>query len=135
MDVRRLEIEGLAGAVAATTRRAAHGQTLLDQLPRHDRDGPAGEVVVVEPGVVAVLPGDDPDVHVVVAPELGEVAVLGIEIDEVSPRGCIGGDLGDQPAKRRQIAVVVESARQGHAATPASESSLAGVGGGRGTGT
>src|ERR671914_529773 len=125
MDVRRLEIEGLAGAVAATTRRAAHRQTLLDQLPRHDRDGPAGEVVVVEPGVVAIHPGDDPDVHVIVAPELGEVAVLGIEIDEVSPRGWIGRDLSDQPAKCRQIEVALESAWRGHAATSASESSRA----------
>jgi hypothetical protein len=38
--------------------------------PLHDRDGAAGDIVVVAAGVVAVHPGDDPQVNVVVAPEL-----------------------------------------------------------------
>ena len=68
-----VEVEGVAGAAGQPARRSADHQALLDDLALHDGDGAAGQVVVVEAGVVAAGPGDDPDVEVVVAPELLEV--------------------------------------------------------------
>jgi hypothetical protein len=70
VDVRGVELEALARAVPAPPRRRADDQPVLHQLALHDRDGAAGDIVVVAAGVVAVHPGDDPQVNVVVAPEL-----------------------------------------------------------------
>jgi hypothetical protein len=53
-------------------RRGAAPMTSRSSIssPLPDRDGAAGDIVVVAAGVVAVHPGDDPQVNVVVAPEL-----------------------------------------------------------------
>jgi len=64
--------------------------------------------VVVEAGVVAAHPRDDPDVDVAVAPQLLEAAAVGVDADQVPPRTRRRGDLGDEPAQLGAIEVMVE---------------------------
>src|SRR5512133_1573480 len=74
----------------------------LDDLALDDADGPARQVVVMKAGVVAAGPRDDPDVDVVVAPQLLEVAGGGVGAHERPPAGRIGGDA------RREVAQLVD---------------------------
>ena len=77
-----VEVERLAETAAQLARRPADHEALLDELALHDRDGAVRDVVVVEAGVVAAGPRDDPDVDVVVAPELLEVALRRVAAHE-----------------------------------------------------
>ena len=92
VDVGRVEVEGLARAMAELARRAAEHEPLLDQLALDHRDRAARDVVVVEAGVVAVRPGDHPDVDVLVAPELLEVALARVVAHQRRQRLRLGGD-------------------------------------------
>src|SRR4051812_7130264 len=122
VHVRGVEVERLPRAVADPARGAAEDQALLDQLALHHRDRAARDVVVVEPRVVAVGPGDHPDVDVVVAPQLLEVALRRVVADQRAPRLGLRGDAGDQGA---QLGAVEHA----HAATstPAPLSSRCGL--------
>ena len=103
VHVRRVEVERLAGAVAQLARRAAEHEALLDDLALDHRDRAARDVVVVEAGVVAVRPGDHPDVDVVVAPELLEVAL----------RACRGAPAPRHAPARRRCGRPARAARRG----------------------
>ena len=120
MDVGRVEVERLAEAAAQLARRPAHDEALLDDLALHDGDGAVRDVVVVEARVVAAGPGDDPDVDVVVAPELLEVALRRVAAHERAPLPRIGGDPGHQLAQLARVEIALErgDARdRGHART------------------
>jgi hypothetical protein len=62
--------------------------------------------VVVEPRVVAVRPRDDPDVDVVVAPELLEVTIGAVRPDKRPPLMRIGRDAAHQPAQLAPVEAV-----------------------------
>ena len=113
MHVGGVEVEDVAGRVAALEQAAREHEPLLDDLARDDRDRPARDVVVVEARVVAAHPRDDPDVGVAVAPELLELAALGVEADVRSPRRLVGGETADERAQLVAIEVVLEAER-GH---------------------
>jgi hypothetical protein len=75
LNVRRVEVEHVPGAMAQEARSSADHEPLLHELALHHRDGTARHVVVVEARVVAIGPRDDPHVDVVVAPQLLEAAL------------------------------------------------------------
>jgi hypothetical protein len=126
VDVRRVEVEARPRPVAAPPRRAADREPLLDQLALHDGHRSTREIVVVKARVVTVHPRDHPHVEVVVATELRVVAMLDVQVHERAPRRPVGGDLGDEPAQRREVEVTVEGEPQAHAGTSASRMSRAG---------
>ena len=82
----------------------------------------------MEAGVVTVHPGDDPDVEVVVAPELRVVAMLGVEVHELATTTLGSAAIPvTSGAERRQVEVAVEGQPQAHAATSASDEQAGGV--------
>ena len=112
VDVGRVEVEHLAGAMAQLERRAAEHEALLDDLALHHRDRAARDVVIVEARVVAGRPRDHPHVHVVVAPELLEVAIAGGAVaHQRPPPRRVGGDAGDQLAQLAAVAIAMQLRR------------------------
>ena len=108
VDVGRVEVERLAETAAQLARRPAHHEALLDELALHDGDGAMRDVVVVEAGVVAAGPRDDPDVDVVVAPQLLEVALRGVAAHERAPLPRIGGDPAHELAQLARVEIALE---------------------------
>ena len=77
--------ERLAGAQHARPRPRVDPQQLLADVARDHGDRGAGDVVVVEAGVLVLAPADDPGVDVLVFPdELVDAGVVGVP-DEVAP--------------------------------------------------
>ena len=113
MHVRGVEVERVAGVVAQDARSPADHEALLDDLALHHRDGAARDVVVVEARVVAVRPRDHPHIHVVVAPQLLEVALAGVVAYQRSPPPRVGGDAGHQLAQLAPVAIAVQRRRVG----------------------
>ena len=95
--MRGVEVEHAACAVVQLPRRAGQRQALFDELAFDDRDGSLLGVVVVEPRVVPACPRDDPDVDVVVAPELHEVTIRAVRPRQGPPLLRIVRDSADQP--------------------------------------
>src|SRR5215210_54849 len=105
VDVRRVEVERRPRAVVEPAWLPAQDEALLDDLPLDDRDGAGRDVVVVEPRVVAVRPRDHPDVEVVVAPQLLEVALGAVEACQRAPLLRLGRDPRDELGQLRAIEI------------------------------
>ncbi len=78
------------------TARTSECETVLRDLALHDRDRPAGQVVVVEAGVLVVHPTDQPHRDVVVAAQLLVVPLVGRVLHEVLPDRRVGGQVADE---------------------------------------
>ena len=113
VDVGRVEVEHVARAMAEPAGRATQHEALLDELALHDGDRAARDVVVVEACVVAVRLRDHPHIHVVVAPQLLEVALAGVVAYQRSPPPRVGGDGGHQLAQLAPVAIAVQRRRVG----------------------
>src|SRR3954468_19474082 len=123
VDVRRGEVDRIAGTHAPAQGRSAERETLLDDGALGDRQRAAGDVVVVEARVVIVHPADEPDRDVLVAYELLVCAHGGVVVDEMAPRLRLPHEPGDERAQLGSG----EVARAGrvderHAATSAARS-------------
>src|SRR4051794_7735080 len=122
MHVGRVEVERLTRRVRDLPRRPAEDHALLDDLPVHDRDRPARDVVVVEARVTAAGPGDDPHIDMVVAPELLEVALGASLVHQPAPRVRLRRDAGDELSQLPAVEVAVTSpvgGERAHAGTSA----------------
>jgi hypothetical protein len=120
VDRRRREGDPVADAQRVAD-RSPEAQALLAERTRYDGQGAGRAVVVVEAGVVAVRPADQPDAQVLVGVQLdvGALAV-GIDAHVVGPELALGGEVrGD----RAQLGLVEDPPREGaeraHAATRA----------------
>ena len=82
-----------------TRRLAAEPQALLDDGALGDDDRSRREVVVVEAGVVAGHPADEPDLDLVVEAQALEDALGRVVADEVAPALGGGGEAGDDLAQ------------------------------------
>src|SRR4051794_22017303 len=96
MDVGGAEVERLALAERACDRRTTQCEAVLGDLALHDRDRPAGQVVVVEARVLFVHPTDQPHRDVVVAAQLLVVPLVGRVLHEVLPHRRVGGEVADE---------------------------------------
>lgn len=131
VDVGGAELEDPAGTEHRGRGGVEQAQALLDDLALEHRDRSGGAVVVVEAGVVAGHPADEPHGHVLVGDEAVERAPVRVVADVGAP------ELGPlaEPAREHAQLVADEVAaggerRAGHAATAVagrSRSSAAGL--------
>src|SRR4051812_49331698 len=96
MDVGRAEAERRTRLIRPGNRRTAECEPILGDRPRDDGDGAAGEIVVVEAGVVLVHPADQPDRDLVVALQLDVDPLLARVPDETLPAPGVGGEVEDE---------------------------------------
>ena len=99
VDVDRREVEDVAGHVATELGRGAQAQALLHHGALGDDDRPRREVVVMEAGVVAGHPADEPDLELIVEAQALEDALGGVVADQMGPRLRIGGQTRDDRAQ------------------------------------